>query len=478
MNPIRRFRLHAVCALLVVFPVYAHAQAQPDAGTVVGVAVDSIRGGYLKDATVSVDGTTLVTTTDSVGRFHIDNVPAGPRSLRIGHPLLDTLGISVVTPKKELRKGEALSFVVAVPSPATVVKTKCSEEQRAKGGGALVGVVVDADTELPSSGANVVVEWTEIALGDKKETGRKQERRTAKVRVDGTYLVCGIPDDLTTGVYAARGRDTTAAIVVAFDRILGIQNFYIPEASKAPAVVPSTDPQLFIRPKGSATLTGLVRDPAGRPLPGARVSVEADDAAALTGPDGRFTLQGVRSGTRLLTVRKIGFEPMEMTVVASTHQASELSIRIGNALQTLQTVEVVGSRDIGLARVGFQVRQKLGAGKFYTPKEIETRNPLNLNVLLESAPMLQAAAGPNGKRTINGRGYQPCLRYYIDGTLTAEYGPNQLDMLPDSYLSTAELAAVEVYDRLSVPPEFAALSRSGQACSVVVIWTKFHVGSK
>jgi hypothetical protein len=383
-----------------------------------------------------------------------------------------------VTPRQELRKGEALSFIVAVPSPATIVKTRCSEDQRAKGAGALVGVVVDADTEMPSSGASVIVAWTDIALGDRKETRRTSQTRTGNVRPDGTYLVCGIPVDLTTGVYAARGADTTAAVVVAFDRILGIQNFYIPEPAKSRDLVPSTDPQLFVRPKGSASLTGLVRDPAGKPLPGARVSVEADDAAALTGPDGRFTLRGVRAGTRLLTVRKLGFEPMEMTVVASTLVPSELSIRIGNALQTLQTVQITGSRDVGLARVGFTVRQRLGNGKFFTPMDIETRNPPTLNALLESAPMLRSTVDSKGKRIITPRGYQPCLRYYVDGTLTAEYGPTQLDMLPDSYLSTADIAAVEVYDNQSTPPDFSALSRSGQTCSVVVIWTKFHVGSR
>ncbi|MEO7367807.1 MAG: carboxypeptidase-like regulatory domain-containing protein, partial [Gemmatimonadaceae bacterium] len=312
---------------------------------------------------------------------------------------------------------------------------------------------------------------------DKKETRRTRQTRIGKVRADGTYLVCGIPDDLTTGVRAERGADTTAAVVVSFERILGIQNFYIPEPSKAPDLVPSADPQLYFRPKGSATLRGLVRDPAGGPLPGARVSVESDDAAVLTGTDGRFTLRGVRSGTRLLTVRKVGFEPMEMTVVASNRVASELSIRIGNALQTLQTVEVAGTRDIGLARVGFTVRQRLGSGKFYTPKDIETRNPLNLNALLESAPMLRSTVDRKGKQIITSRGYQPCLRYYVDGTLTSEYAPSQLDNLPDSYLSTAGIAAVEVYDNLSTPAEFSALSRSGQVCSVVVIWTKFHVGA-
>jgi hypothetical protein len=57
-----------------------------------------------------------------------------------------------------------------------------------------------------------------------------------------------------------------------------------------------------------------------------------------------------------------------------------------------------------------------------------------------------------------------------------EYGPTDLEMLPDSYLSTAEIGAVEVYDKMSVPGEFLATSRSGMICSVVLIWTKFKLG--
>ncbi|MEO7367633.1 MAG: hypothetical protein ABIZ36_06735, partial [Gemmatimonadaceae bacterium] len=156
----------ALLACLAI-PVAARSQDRsPDAGTIAGVAVDSVRGGYLKDAIVSVEGTSLTATTDSVGRFRIDNVPEGSRRLRIAHPLLDTLGIAVATPRQEVRRGEALSFIVAIPSPAPIVKNRCSQDQRAKGPGALVGVVVDADTEMPSRGANVIVTWIDVVLGD------------------------------------------------------------------------------------------------------------------------------------------------------------------------------------------------------------------------------------------------------------------------------------------------------------------------
>ena len=73
---------------------------QPSLGTVAGFAVDSVRGGPLRGATVSILGTALSAITDSSGQFRIDGVRAGPVSLVLAHPLIDTLGISIVSPSR------------------------------------------------------------------------------------------------------------------------------------------------------------------------------------------------------------------------------------------------------------------------------------------------------------------------------------------------------------------------------------------
>jgi hypothetical protein len=50
-------------------------------------------------------------------------------------------------------------------------------------------------------------------------------------------------------------------------------------------------------------------------------------------------------------------------------------------------------------------------------------------------------------------------------------------MRPDSFLSGAELGAVEVYDELSAPGQYMGVSSRGAACAVVVIWTKQKLGN-
>jgi len=68
--------------LSLVLPAYAGGQnngAGPVAhqGMLVGVVVDSINGRVLTGATVMVDGTPLLATSDAEGRFRIDSIPPG-----------------------------------------------------------------------------------------------------------------------------------------------------------------------------------------------------------------------------------------------------------------------------------------------------------------------------------------------------------------------------------------------------------------
>jgi hypothetical protein len=462
-----------ISALVFALPYAAVvAQGAQQSGTIVGFAVDSVRGGLLRDAIVSVPGTNLVATTDSVGHFRIDNVPVGRRSIRLSHPLLDTLALGIVSPERELKAGEALSFTVAIPSAQTIVARKCSNADRDHGDAALAGVVVDADTEMPAHDAEVVVSWTDYRL-TKSSMASTPQRRSAKVKSDGSYVICGIPSDLITGVMAIRGQDSTAAVTINFERKIAVQAFALPMLESAGVPTTTGNPA---GPRGTMIVSGNVLDPAGKPVKGARVSIEADGVETVSGSDGGFTLRGARAGTRTLSVRKLGFVPEEYSLNVSARDATAFNPSLRNRIQTLEAVKVSALSDLGLKRVGFEERKRLASGKFYSPKDIRDRDPLKLNYLLETAPMLRSAVTADGKRIITGRGSFPCLRYYIDGVLQIEHGPAETDLLPDSYLSPSELGAVEVYDKVSAPGEFFAMSHTGQVCSVVVIWTKFKLG--
>ncbi|HQR18250.1 MAG TPA: TonB-dependent receptor, partial [Gemmatimonadales bacterium] len=77
MSRIPRLPFLLLALLVCTIPARLFGQA----GTVRGVVVDS-GGAPIQGATVSVDGTGLVATTQAEGRYELRGVPAGPHTLR------------------------------------------------------------------------------------------------------------------------------------------------------------------------------------------------------------------------------------------------------------------------------------------------------------------------------------------------------------------------------------------------------------
>jgi hypothetical protein len=448
---------------------------RPGHALVTGVAVDSVRGGYLRGAIVSVSGTSLSAITDSSGRFRIDSVAPGLRHLEVMHPLLDSVGLRVRSPERDLKAGDTTSFILAIPSPQTIVRAKCTPDEIARGNAALVGTVTNADTGAPATGATVSVEWLEYQL-DRRSMNKLPHRRASTVRSDGTYRVCGIPDDLVTGAIAVRGADSTATVAVSFAQKLGVVSFRLPGPVVAAPQATVDSAALQGTGRGTATLTGRVLDPSGAPLANARVAVESDDASTVTNNAGEFRLTGLRTGTRGLTVRRLGFASKDLPVEVSASSVQSVTVTLERYVAVLDAVRVSAIRDIGLQRVGFSDRQRASFGKFISPAEIESRRPQRLSTLLEGVASLRTGTNADGKRYVTGR-HNGCVAYFVDGFRWSSTNPTDVEMSPDAFLSGAELGAVEVYDELSAPAEFIRYSNRGEPCAVVVIWTKFKLGT-
>jgi Carboxypeptidase regulatory-like domain len=463
------------------------AQSQSNAAdkfaVIGGTVVDSIRGGYLIGAVVRVNGTSLAAMTDSLGRFRIDDVSPGSHQLELIHPLLDTLGMVLKTPSMSFKAGEIGSIRLSIPSASTVVAAKCPAAARSAGPAAAIGMVLEADTDAPAVGARVSLDWVDIeAIG--KAFRRSPQKRTATVQSDGSFRICGLPEDFSANAVAYRESDSTSVVGVRFAPLLAIVTLFLPSAKGSVAVLPQPaspmNPQNA--PIGGATLTGRVVSSAGSPIAHARLAIENESRVALTRQDGGFILEGLRPGTRSVSVRALGFEPTEIVVAVTTRAPREVSVRLEKFVPVLKTVIVSATRDAALDRVGFSDRKAAGNGRFFSPTEIDRRNPLQLNQLLESASMLRThRSGTQSYVTGRGNG---CVRYFVDGVrwaasaafrnLGTQVGmlEDESDSSPDGFISGAELAAVEVYDPLSAPAELASQSWAGQSCSIVVIWTK------
>jgi hypothetical protein len=225
----------------------------------------------------------------------------------------------------------------------------------------------------------------------------------------------------------------------------------------------------------SATLTGRVLDIGGRGLARARVSVDADTSFALTGSDGRFTIHDLHTGTRLVSVRRLGFEPTQVPVDLHASKPSDVTIRMGEFVAQLDPVTIRAARENrALDQVGFIHRQRVGSGFFMTPAEIEKRNAFDVTDLLIGAPMLRRTSGPRGTQ-ISGRTpvvnvgagnstsfSNGCVSYFVDGIQWSGDDVND-------FVSATDVAALEVYSKSFAPARF----RGGTGdCETVVIWTK------
>src|SRR5688500_17744743 len=193
MTALRNVGGGAFAAALLLLSSMAEAQdpPRPRGSSLTGVALDSIRGGYLSGAVVFVSGTTLSAMTNSAGRFRIDGIPAGAHSIELQHPLLDTLAISLVTPPQRFSGSDSVFIVLGTPSAKTVVEQTCKPADMTLGPAAIVGTVKEATTDQPAVGAVVSVWWTEYEVG-RRTIRNVPQRRTTSVAADeiGRAHVC------------------------------------------------------------------------------------------------------------------------------------------------------------------------------------------------------------------------------------------------------------------------------------------------
>jgi protocatechuate 3,4-dioxygenase beta subunit len=467
--------LFAICVLNgAAANAQTPASPGPDFAVVEGVATDSLHSDYLRGALLMVEGANVTATTDSLGRFRLDGVPPGLRRINVVHPLLDTLGIVLVTSPLQLSAGQHLHLVISTPSARTVVATKCSSAERIVGTHALLGVVQYAETEAPAAGAKVMLEWMEYESGGNvlRTTPR---RRVATVADNGRFRICGLPGDLTATLTAANGADTTAAVNLYLNSLVSTAGLELAEPDVAPTAsgatpgVPAAAGSGVSARARRGVVTGHVLDPSGAPLARVRVSVDGDSAFAMSGSDGRFALRNVRSGTRSVTARRLGFGPAKQVVAIHSSNPTDITVRLGEFVPVLDTVRITApAAQIGLDRVGFTKRKSIGAGYYLSPEEISRRNALELPDLLTTAPMLRRAT-VDGHQVIMGRpqgGSNGCVTYFVDGVPWMGGGI-------EDFVLPSEVAAIEVYSTGFTPGLFMS---AAQQCETVVIWTKMKVG--
>ncbi|MFI5310188.1 MAG: carboxypeptidase-like regulatory domain-containing protein [Gemmatimonadales bacterium] len=232
-------------------------------------------------------------------------------------------------------------------------------------------------------------------------------------------------------------------------------------------------------------IDGVVTDTNLVALAGSDVAIIRTTIHIVTGPNGRFRITGVPAGQYLLSVRKVGYDPMVKIVDVAADDTLRLSIFLDQSKNTLNTVVVKGeSRSPRMAE--FDQRRETGRGQFLTEQQIDKRNTpsatelirtftsVNVKMYAGAGGQMQYFAMSNRSNTTDvvktRRGkvdetVQGCpMQVYIDNV--AMPTPFSLDQLP----APRNLAGIELYPGpATVPPQFGGPDRR---CGVILVWTK------
>lgn len=467
---LRRFLALAFCVLP---GAVASQTPAPAAHSVLrGVALDSVRGGYLRGATVGLLGPSRMTLTDSLGRFRMDSIPPGEYQVALFDPLLDTLSLGVVSARTRFAAGDTVEMVLAVPSQLAIVTAKCGPARSPEEDRALFGQVLDAATEQPVAGAQVSLNWVDLTISERTGVRNEPRRRHAESDARGYYKICGLPAELTAEAFVQRGADSTGKVQISFgDALLGLATFLLPgSAARNFGGVRDT---INVAPAATAIVSGTVVDGNGQPIPGAHVSVTGGTNAATTDSSGAFTLSGQPTGTHPLVVRRLGYMPVELPVNLTPLRNNVVSVQMEQYVPVLADVIIEGNRLAALERVGFNQRKARGTGRYVERAFIRDRNAFRLGNLLETIPGL--------RRPGDGFGGS-CTNYFLDGVqwrggiMSGSVGGGGMQTPLDDFVLPDEVEAIEVYSGGFTPAEFQTLStRANDRCSTVVIWTRWKL---
>jgi hypothetical protein len=430
-----------------------------------GTVTDSIHGQPLAKALIIVEGTPRIGIADGSGSFRIDSIPPGRYQISISHPVIDTLGMLVLTSPLVMRAGETLTVDLGTPSPERVVSLRCPAAiLRLRGPAAVMGQVYDPDSLKAAVGSRVQLVYQETVAGFKAQP----VVREATVDSSGTYKICGLPTPITGRLQVFYNGISGGQVDVDITGPLALRSLTIAAANVA--TVADTGGRLRRLLSGTAQLKGRVLTKAGNPVVAARVSVNGAAPVAITNDRGDFTLDSLPSGTQTVEVRKIGYAPNEAAVELSARTAAEKTITLDVA--ELAPVRIVAGAERVMDDVGFNERKQRGSGTYLDGDRV--RQNTRFSEAMRSVPGLRVMPAGGGRNTItNARDASSgCVVVWVDNMRWREMSPGDLD----DYVAPSEVHAVEVYSSSNTPGQFQDAVQT--SCATIVVWTTRYVNRR
>jgi hypothetical protein len=419
-----------------------------------GVVFDSLRRQPIRNAFVSMAGSSEVITTDSRGRFQFDSVAPGDHRLTAQHPLLDSIGLSGLTAHATVTDG-AGEVNLAVPSFATIWSVACGGRVP-KDSGIVYGTIRDANGGAPVIDAAIQLSWSELMLDRKHRVMQRRWRVETRSNATGGYAVCGVAPDVGLQIHA-NGETSESGLIDLPAISTRVQRRDL-------LVGPVADSGASRR----GTISGQVTDPEGHPLVDVRVIMERTPAVR-TDADGRFTFSSVPVGTRQIEIFAIGALPLLEIADVTPGATTTVSVTL-RQIPMLETVHTSAARATRVFAAEFAERRRTGFGYLRDSTEI-ARYDQFLNVLRDVPSMnVQYRSSTLSISVPDGKGGSCAPDVLIDGA-RAGFG-HLID------LSSKEVGGVEVYPRAAhIPARFVAPGLQPQ-CGMILVWTKYGLRNR
>jgi hypothetical protein len=459
-------------ALLALSLCTRPLRAQSTFGRIEGVVTDSAHARWPEGASVLAIRTEPPehsggATVDNRGRYRIDSLPAGRYMVELASPFLDSLEITLPPREVTVEAGRASKLDFAFPSGRTLRAGACPGLTLKAGTGALIGRVVDADTDVPLKDAQVAVAWREMAI-DRQSLTPQMTERSGAVATDslGRYRLCGVPTDdwIVVQVQRAGRAGSDVRVMVPDSAGVGVRNLSLSAPASRPIFAPAdsaSDSTVTLPPlTGTASVSGVVRGVGGLPLGEAQVRVVGARGTAVSDARGRFSLGDLPSGTQVLEVRRIGYllaqQPVELRSGRTVTQDVQL-----RRIVTLDSIRVLAQRS---RYREFEFNRKANRfGKFFTADSIEQRHPLYTSDLFRVTPGFKVAGFALDAVVKSSRGASSISRGECSPNIVIDGMPHQEINL----ISPSDVGALEIYR----PGEPGPLQYN-EGCGVIVIWSK------
>jgi hypothetical protein len=227
---------------------------------------------------------------------------------------------------------------------------------------------------------------------------------------------------------------------------------------------------------GVATMTGIVSNAEGAPLPATSVEV-IGVMGTTTDSAGRFRLSGLSPGTYLVRFRRIGLAQVIKSIPLAAGEEVTADVRLNPSAQDLAPVVVraQAQRTYLTDPTGFEVRRQSGLGIFLTMIDIESRRPDKTDQLMRTFPGVRVdGAGvvwvDRGRQTIldlqaGESQFTTCVgvQVLIDGTVVPQ--PFNVNTVPVNAIRGLEFYSGPA----TTPPELRTPKTN---CGTLVIWTR------